>query len=394
MMVGLTLGIVAIFPAHTQAALYAEDINFLYTINKTTGQTTRVAQLAPYAPALTMAFDPVTGVLYAQDLNFLYTINKTTGQTTRVAQLAPYAPALTMAFELTPPPPLVASWTGGGSNDNWTATANWGGVLPAEGYNLKFGALTPGAHTATNNDFSTGTQFASVTFLANAPAYDLKGKSIRLAGAVTNQSANDQKISLGMEVVAGGGTLQDGGKKMTLAGGISGGALSKAGSGTVVLAANNTYSGPTTITAGTLEVGNGGTIGTLGTGTVTDNAALVFNRSDTLLVPNAISGTGTLTQAGTGTLVLSGTNSYSGGTFVTSGTLEIAGADALPSGRNLTIAARGRVVLRGGLNTASAPIVAVPEPSSLALLGAVVLGVAAYAWSASRSSAPGVRRIP
>ncbi len=57
----------------------------------------------------------------------------------------------------------------------------------------------------------------------------------------------------------------------------------------------NTYSGTTTIGAGTLRVGAGGTSGSLGTGPVIDNAALMFNRSDSVTLATAVSGSGTLT---------------------------------------------------------------------------------------------------
>jgi len=59
-------------------------------------------------------------------------------------------------------------------------------------------------------------------------------------------------------------------------------------------------------------VGAGATSGTLGTGNVTDNSALVMNRSDALTYAGVISGTGTLTQTGTGTTILTGANTYHG----------------------------------------------------------------------------------
>jgi fibronectin-binding autotransporter adhesin len=111
---------------------------------------------------------------------------------------------------------------------------------------------------------------------------------------------------------------------VTLAQHISGtGAFKQSGTGTTILASDNTYGGTTTITAGTLQIGSGGTTGTLGSGAVTDSAALAFNRSDTLTVANAISGTGTLTQAGTGTTILTGANTYSGATTISAGALQI-----------------------------------------------------------------------
>ena len=71
------------------------------------------------------------------------------------------------------------------------------------------------------------------------------------------------------------------------------------------LTGDNTYAGRTTISAGTLQLGNGGTTGSVA-GNIVDNAALVFNRSDVLTYGGVISGTGTLTKIGTGTLILTG----------------------------------------------------------------------------------------
>ena len=82
------------------------------------------------------------------------------------------------------------------------------------------------------------------------------------------------------------------------------GSLSKSGTGTLTLTGTNTYSGGTTISAGTLQIGNGGSTGALGIGAVTNNAALVFNRSGDLLLPQAITSTRTLTQSGSGRTLL------------------------------------------------------------------------------------------
>src|SRR5262249_29412792 len=89
------------------------------------------------------------------------------------------------------------------------------------------------------------------------------------------------------------------------------------------LSGSNTYSGATTISAGTLQIGDGGTSGTLGTGAVTNNGALSLVRSDVTTVVNAISGTGNLVQGGSGTSILTGNNSYSGTTTISAGTLQI-----------------------------------------------------------------------
>ena len=107
--------------------------------------------------------------------------------------------------------------------------------------------------------------------------------------------------------------------------------LNISGSGTMILNSNNTYTGNTTISGGTLQIGNGGTAGSV-LGTITDNGALVFNRSDAYSFGGQISGSGSVTQAGPGTLTLTAaTNSYSGPTVVSGGKLFVNGSLNLAS---------------------------------------------------------------
>jgi fibronectin-binding autotransporter adhesin len=104
------------------------------------------------------------------------------------------------------------------------------------------------------------------------------------------------------------------------------------GSGTVTLTGNNTYTNngtgaTTTITAGTLQVGNGGTSGTVGTGSIVNNSLLVFNRSDALTIGRTIGGSGSVVKTGAGTLTFNGTNNYFGTLTVSNGTLIVNGED-------------------------------------------------------------------
>ena len=85
---------------------------------------------------------------------------------------------------------------------------------------------------------------------------------------------------------------------------------------------DNTYTGATTISAGTLSLGNGGTTGSVA-GNIVDNAALVFNRSNALTYGGLISGAGTVTKNGAGTLTLTGDNTYTGTTTISAGTLSL-----------------------------------------------------------------------
>jgi autotransporter-associated beta strand protein len=94
----------------------------------------------------------------------------------------------------------------------------------------------------------------------------------------------------------------------------------------VVLTGADTYSGGTTISAGFLSIGNGGTTGSI-VGNVTDNGTLVFDRSNSVTFGGTISGSGSVVQAGAGTLTLTATNGYQGNTNFASGTISVA-ADA------------------------------------------------------------------
>jgi autotransporter-associated beta strand protein len=110
---------------------------------------------------------------------------------------------------------------------------------------------------------------------------------------------------------------------VTFAGSISGaGSVNQTGTGTTILTGNNTYIGGTTISAGTLQLGNGGTTGSI-TGDVLDNGVLAFNRSDSVTFGGVISGIGSVTQKGTGTTILTGNSTYAGGTTISAGALQL-----------------------------------------------------------------------
>ena len=132
---------------------------------------------------------------------------------------------------------------------------------------------------------------------------------------------------------------------------ISGGqGLAKLGAGTLTLTGANSYTGVTTVVAGTLQIGNGGMAGSLGTNSVSNNAALVFDRSDSASVPNSISGTGSLTQNGSGTLTLTGASTYTGMTNVNAGTLTYAASSTFTGGGTITVAGGAVININGNLN--------------------------------------------
>jgi autotransporter-associated beta strand protein len=111
--------------------------------------------------------------------------------------------------------------------------------------------------------------------------------------------------------------------------------FTKAGAGTMTLTGTNNYTDITTINAGVLQIGAGGTAGTLGTSSVTNNGTLAFNRSDNISVSNPISGTGTLSKLGSNTLTLTGAMTYTGSTALSGGAIVFQN-DARPSTSGFT----------------------------------------------------------
>ena len=103
---------------------------------------------------------------------------------------------------------------------------------------------------------------------------------------------------------------------------ISGGGSLTVNAGTVELTRANTYSGGTTVWGSTLQLGCGGTTGSV-IGNITDEGTLAFDCSGTTTFAGAISGPGSLAQEGFGTLVLTGANTYIGTTTIMSGTLQL-----------------------------------------------------------------------
>ncbi|MDH6170801.1 autotransporter-associated beta strand protein, partial [Variovorax boronicumulans] len=100
------------------------------------------------------------------------------------------------------------------------------------------------------------------------------------------------------------------------------GGIEKTGAGTLTLTQDQAFTGLTTISAGVLQLGNGGTAGSV-KGDIVDNATLAINRSDALVLSGTISGTGSLVKQGAGTTTLTAANSYAGGTALKQGRLNV-----------------------------------------------------------------------
>jgi autotransporter-associated beta strand protein len=186
---------------------------------------------------------------------------------------------------------------GGGSNAN----ENWSNNL--SGLNVASGATFNGVEANVRVDALTG------------------------AGTITSgyPGAGYQNFTFGVNNGSGNfsGTLADSDSAPAN--------FVKEGSGTQTLSGANSYIGTTTISGGTLQLGNGGTTGSLSTNSaITNNGNLTINRSNNVTqgvdFSNSISGTGSFTQAGSGTTTLTSAIAYSGTTNVSGGTLVLQGS--------------------------------------------------------------------
>jgi autotransporter-associated beta strand protein len=201
-----------------------------------------------------------------------------------------------------------------------------GALIFDEGGNASFSALISGSGSLTQNDLAAGT-----LTLTGADTYTgtttITSGTLQLgdgthAGSVAGPIVDNATLALNEPTTT------------ILTGNISGtGGLTQMGPGTLILTGTNSYGGATLISAGTLQIGNGGTGGALtGGGPLTDNGTLAFDESGTINVGSAIGGTGSLTQIGTGTTVLTGANTYLGTTTIGAGTLQIGNGGSVGHG--------------------------------------------------------------
>ena len=168
----------------------------------------------------------------------------------------------------------------------------------------------------------------------------------------TSSRAFDLVDSGGLGIIS----VSNSGTALTLGGLLSGsGRLEKAGTGTLVLSDNNTYSGTTLVSAGTLSIGSGSTAGSLGSSTITNNATLLFNRSDNLTQGTVVHGSGALHKAGAGTLTLSQANTYTGATTISNGAIRISNGTGLgTTAAGTTVNSGAALEVANGISSAEA----------------------------------------
>ena len=198
---------------------------------------------------------------------------------------------------------------------------------------LKISSISPGSITMSGNAWATIPSNA-LTFVTTS------NTAINGSILVLNEVTADSALTLvnGLDLNGVGRQINVNANTAIISGAIvnSGGSaagLTKAGAGTLALTAANTYDGGTTITTGTLQIGNGGTTGAIGATSgvsLAAGATLAFNRTDDYggSFSRVISGSGGLVLTA-GTLTLAGANTFTGDTVLNGGTLTMGIATAL-----------------------------------------------------------------
>lgn len=258
------------------------------------------------------------------------------------------------------------TWTANTTGENWNTTADWNpntdyphvtddtAVLGSSITSSQTIHLNVSSTVGTIN-FNNGNNY---TIDSTGGTFTFQVSSGSAAINVTNSNGNGaHTISANLSLAQGLVINQASTGTFTLSGTIGesvASSLTKSGSGTLSLTGNNSsgFSGglilqagtlsitsnnalgatnsAVTISGGTFQVGGAVTLPSTRTFTLSGNATFDTN-GNSLTIQGVISSTGSLTvssSTGSGTLILSGNNTYSGGTQVgTSSTLSI-GADA------------------------------------------------------------------
>lgn len=226
--------------------------------------------------------------------------------------------------------PVRLSFSGGtlalGNNTQSDARlivgASGGTVEVASGTSYFYGDSWYGTDPLTGTGTLTKTGTGTLVVTPDASAF--AGTTAVSAGSIYLTGLLGGDISIGSGAAF---TFARGGVA-THAGDISGaGTLQRHGSGATILTGAATHTGGTAILQGGLQVGNGGTTGSLA-GNVTTSAGTTFalSRSDAVTFSGVISGSGEFYKLGSGTTTLSATHTYTGATHVNAGTLLIDGS--------------------------------------------------------------------
>ncbi|HEY8948255.1 MAG TPA: autotransporter-associated beta strand repeat-containing protein [Rhizomicrobium sp.] len=237
--------------------------------------------------------------------------------------------------------------------------------------------------SSTGNTWSGGTQISGNGIVSISSASNIGTGAITLGGTSTSGTleytgGSVAMLSQNVTLSSGGGTFKVDSSNLEIGGIVSGtGNLTKSGAGMLILDGNNTYTGVTTISAGTLQLGSAGSFPSVLDGSIASSSAVRLTGATAVLDVSRVAGgqatihnlsgvsgsqvsfgskgltvtndtatvfagsltgvTGNLTINGNGSLALTGANTYSGLTIISSGELDLTGSGSLASGNNVEI---------------------------------------------------------
>jgi fibronectin-binding autotransporter adhesin len=261
---------------------------------------------------------------------------------------------------------IFAGVLGNSGQDNFSLTKTGAGTLMLTGVNTYSAGTTVNAGTLQLSGGNNRLYNGGAITVSGTGVLDLGGNTQATSGAVSFQGGTVQNGTISKSGAVYDG--QSGAISAVLAGGVG---LTKTGTGTLVLSGANTYTGTTTITAGTLQLAGGdnrilsttslylGGAGTLDLNgqsqtfsyvTCETYSTIKLGTGGSLKVGagdmwngTAISGDGAFYKVGAGTLTFAGVGTYTGGTFVQGGNLTLygtnpnSGNDHLPTTGDVTI---------------------------------------------------------
>jgi fibronectin-binding autotransporter adhesin len=339
----------------------------LYTVLTGGTNYANLQTLGPASPSFTPLRQNVGTVDLTSDVTLTFTLNTLSGTSTLGSAiynlaLTPYTSALATYSSGSISSPSTVSYTARGVAPGtalyiafWNASSSagisgisildsattytWNGGVSGVWTNGGGGWLDNFANTATNysnarpvvaqfTNASAGTNVTVASDGVTVGAVEVSGANHTISGGTISMTNTTWTVASSRTAIVGS----------TLAGTTG---LAKSGSGQLVLSGSNSYSGTTTISNGTLRIGNSGTTGSYsGDTVVASGGILAFSRTDAYTHGGAISGAGAVTKVDAGAVTLTASNSYSGVTTLFAGTLVADNSNALGTG-NITFSSGG-----------------------------------------------------
>jgi autotransporter-associated beta strand protein len=266
-------------------------------------------------------------------------------------------------------------WVGtGGATWDASTTANfannlWSAALATTTFNTA--KTTLGSVVFADSYWNSGT----------ANAVTQNSVTIAAGGVSTGNVFFDNSSALAYTVTSSDANGITGGTKVNVTGG-----------GTVTLAGTHSYSGGTHIGSGTLQIGNAGTTGTMGSGAVSNSGTLVFNRTNTytLASGNLVTGAGAVTLANTGAVATSVDNQFN-----TTGALNFGATNGSTTVSSLDLSNGGSSFgsLNVVTNSASANTITIGAGRTLNISGAVSIGASSGTTNLTLTGASGTLAV-